>query len=138
MGFPFLSPGIFPTQGLNPHLLHWQVNSLRLSHQGSKENKTKHFPLPLHFAPFLPHLFHSFLNLSICLLRVLKHKHICISPCSYIAHIHHYRNFSPILLTSHLILPEKSKWKSLSCVWFFATPWTIQSKEFPKPEYWSG
>ena len=30
------------------------------------------------------------------------------------------------------------KWKSLSCVWLFATPWTIQSIEFSRPEYWSG
>ena len=30
------------------------------------------------------------------------------------------------------------KWKSLSCVWLFATPWTIQSMEFSRPEYWSG
>ena len=35
---PFPSPGIFPTQGLNLcllDLLHWQVDSLPLSHQGS-------------------------------------------------------------------------------------------------------
>ena len=33
---------------------------------------------------------------------------------------------------------EKWKWKSLSCVWLFATPWTIyiQSVEFSWPEYW--
>ena len=30
------------------------------------------------------------------------------------------------------------KWKSLSRVWFFKTPWTIQSMEFSRPEYWSG
>ena len=30
------------------------------------------------------------------------------------------------------------KWRSLSCVWLFATPWTIQSMEFSKPEHWSG
>ena len=30
------------------------------------------------------------------------------------------------------------KWKSLSHVWLFATPWTIQSMEFSMPEYWSG
>ena len=30
----FTACGIFPNQGLNPHLLHWQVNSLP-SHQGS-------------------------------------------------------------------------------------------------------
>ena len=31
----FLLQGIFPTQGLNLCLLHWQVDSLPLSHQGS-------------------------------------------------------------------------------------------------------
>ena len=29
------SRGIFLSQGSNPHLLHWQVDSLTLSHQGS-------------------------------------------------------------------------------------------------------
>ena len=29
------SRGVFLTQGLNPYLLHWQVDSLPLSHQGS-------------------------------------------------------------------------------------------------------
>ena len=28
--------------------------------------------------------------------------------------------------------------KSLSCVQLFATPWTKQSMEFSRPEYWSG
>ena len=31
----FLLQRIFPTQGSNPHLLHWQAGSLPLSHQGS-------------------------------------------------------------------------------------------------------
>ena len=44
MGFPakntgvgchFLLQGIFLTQGMKLHLLHWQVDSLPLSHQGS-------------------------------------------------------------------------------------------------------
>ena len=30
------------------------------------------------------------------------------------------------------------KWKLLSCVWLFVTPWTIQSMEFSRPEHWSG
>ena len=30
------------------------------------------------------------------------------------------------------------KWKSLRHVWLFVTPWTIQSMEFSRPEYWSG
>ena len=29
------------------------------------------------------------------------------------------------------------KWKSLSHVRLFATPWTVQSMEFSRPEYWS-
>ena len=32
----------------------------------------------------------------------------------------------------------KWKWKLLSCVQLFMTPWTIQSMEFSRPEYWSG
>ena len=31
-GFPFPPPGIFPTQGSNLRLLHWQVDSLPLHH----------------------------------------------------------------------------------------------------------
>ena len=30
------------------------------------------------------------------------------------------------------------KCKSLSCVRLFATPWTVESMEFSRPEYWSG
>ena len=32
----------------------------------------------------------------------------------------------------------KVKWKLLSHVWLFATPWTIQSIKFSRPEYWPG
>ena len=38
VGCHFFLQGIFLTQGLNPHLLHWQVDSLPLSHQGSPAN----------------------------------------------------------------------------------------------------
>ena len=34
-GFHFLLQGIFPTQESIPHLLHWQMDSLPLSHLGS-------------------------------------------------------------------------------------------------------
>ena len=43
VGFHFLFQGIFMIQGLNPHLLHllhWQVDSLSLSHLGSPGNHT--------------------------------------------------------------------------------------------------
>ena len=37
MGCHFLLQEIFPTQGLNPPLLHWQVDSLPLNHLGSPQ-----------------------------------------------------------------------------------------------------
>ena len=33
---------------------------------------------------------------------------------------------------------SEGKWKSFSPVWLFATPWTIHSMEFSRPEHWSG
>ena len=42
-----------------------------------------------------------------------------------------YRKFS-------LLSQVEVKWKSLSHVRLFVTPWTIQSMEFSRPEYWSG
>ena len=40
--------------------------------------------------------------------------------------------------TSKLQLTAEWMWKLLSHVWLFAMPWTIQSMEFSRPEYWSG
>ena len=42
------------------------------------------------------------------------------------------------LYLNYLHKPCEVKWKSLSRVWLFATPWAIQSMEFSRPEYWSG
>ena len=39
VGQHFLFQGIFPSQGLNPNLLHWQVGSLPLNHLGSPISK---------------------------------------------------------------------------------------------------
>ena len=47
-------------------------------------------------------------------------------------------------MLENIMLSEKSKsqsevkWKSLSRARLFVTPWTIQSMEFSRPEYWSG
>ena len=40
----FTECGIFPDPGLNPCLLHWQANSLPLSHQGSPDLASYYFP----------------------------------------------------------------------------------------------
>ena len=55
VGCQFLQQGIFPTQGLNPGLLHWQVDSLPLSHLGSPNNTLTRpkfaYVSPLHSHP---------------------------------------------------------------------------------------
>ena len=51
-GLPFPSPGIFPAQGSNPHLLPWQVDSLPPSHLESVAYLTKDQTwAPLHQEP---------------------------------------------------------------------------------------
>ena len=45
---------------------------------------------------------------------------------------------NPVTLKCKLWEWYEVKWKSLSHVPFFATPWTIQSMEFSRPEHWSG
>ena len=40
--------------------------------------------------------------------------------------------------SDHELLIAKWKWRSLSRVWLFVTPWTIEFMEFSRPEYWSG
>ena len=61
MGCQALLQVIFPTQGLNPHLLYplpWQVSSLPLEPPGSpsdfeaQQNKTYHY---FHFSPTICH-----------------------------------------------------------------------------------
>ena len=44
------------------------------------------------------------------------------------------------MFTTRCVSPWASqvKWKSFSPVRLFATPWSIQSMEFSRPEYWSG
>ena len=39
---------------------------------------------------------------------------------------------------SYLTTNRVWKWKSLSCVQPFATPWTLQFMKFSRPEHWSG
>ena len=71
VGCHFLPQGIFPTQRLNPHLLHWQVDSLPLSHQGSMKIGTiweqsegnanpDRAEGPEHKRSFCPERFHQF------------------------------------------------------------------------------
>ena len=51
----------------------------------------------------------------------------------------YFQQENPQVSTSDSILLEKKrKWKSLSHVRPSATPWTVQSMELSRPEYWIG
>ena len=63
---------------------------------------------------------------KVCLRTIGSKIPLCISLIGY---YYTFRNFYQGLL---------SEWKSFSCVQLFVTLWTIQSMEFPRPEYWSG
>ena len=53
VGCHFFLQGIFLTQGSNPHLLHWQTDSLPWSHQGSPlKRNCKHHQVQFNFSLF--------------------------------------------------------------------------------------
>ena len=58
--------------------------------------------------------------------------------CLIILNLYYQLNYHNIII---IIVLESEK--SLSCVWLFATPWTLAhqaplSMEFSRQEYWSG
>ena len=55
-------------------------------------------------------------------------------------HFTHYFNSHKLNIGKVMLyaFSEKLKWNLPSHVWLFATPWTIQSMEFSRPESWSG
>ena len=48
------------------------------------------------------------------------------------------QSFLPLSSLALGLTHWKWQWKSLSLVGLFVNPWTIQSMEFCRPEYWSG
>ena len=52
-GLPFPSPGDLPDPRINPHLLHWQADSLTLNHQGSTAYKCYSISLVTQLCPTL-------------------------------------------------------------------------------------
>ena len=61
--------GIFPTQRLNPcllPLLHWQADTLPLSHVGS----------PIHIMFYITNIYKAYIIYMICVLYIIIHNHI--------------------------------------------------------------
>ena len=100
VGCHFLLQRIFPTQGSNLCLLHWQADSLPLSHLGSPQNKYKA------------------INRSCVTVSSFRMSDMILHMTLYFIII--YRKCS-------LLLSTKKNWaskQSFSCVLLFAIPWT--------------
>ena len=61
-----------------------------------------------------------------------------LSPVSIISTVSNTLGSLLQLFTRDFLWDCEVKWKSLSCVWLFVTPWTVQSMRLSRPEYWSG
>ena len=77
-------------------------------------------------------IFYKLSVIRICLLfsSWLRWSHVCFGSRPQSNCHHHHISQEYILIIW--------KWKSLSPVWLFETPWPMQSMEFSRLEYWSG
>ena len=124
-GLPFPPPGHLPNPGTKLCLLHWQVDSLPLIHQGS------------------PCLF-----LLLLLLSRFSRVRLCdptdgSPPGSPFPGTLQARTLEWVAISFSNAWKWKVKVKSLSSVWLLATPWTAAhqaslSMGFSRQEYWSG
>ena len=154
VGCHFLLQGIFPIQGSNPHFLHWQVDSLPLSHLGSpwpwrvqgysSSMVSSGTPGPSFLFQLLEHGFVGRDGCQSSGCRIccssFKVSGICFSTSS---------NSQPpvecpaIQPNSDTVYPEIAVIQWLSHVRLCATPWTAAhqappSMGFSRQEYWSG
>ena len=84
----------------------------------------------------------EYFSVSNQLYTFIVHGWVILSPCINVPSCHWCVSY--IRLNTELSYQEilwvrwVSEWKSLSRVQLFATPWTMQSMELSRPEYWSG
>ena len=125
----FPSPGDLPKPGTNLCLLHWQADSLLLSHRGN----------PLIGAAAAAAA--AAKSLQSC--PILCDPIDGSPPGSSIPGILQARTLQWVAISFSNAWKWKAKVKSLSHVWLLATPWTAAypappSMEFSSQEYWSG
>ena len=116
MGCHFLLQGIFPTRWSNPqllHLLHWQVDSLPLSHLGSPQSSGRHIQFRLRAA---------YIDAYRVLYRDFAEKNQEGSP------VHHISLYLPASLLAHLI----TKFRKYCLLWFSKTNlWCLKLPSTP-------
>ena len=117
VGSPFPSPGDLPNLGIKPRSPKLQADSLPAEQQGKLKNTG------VGSLSFLQQIFPT-----------QKSNHGVVSQSRRITKV------QTDLLSGGGDLSSmfKVKWKSLSRFQLFVTPWTVQSMEFSRPEYWSG
>ena len=133
VGCHFLLQGIFLTQGLNPYLLHWQVDSLPLSHQGSPCMDREYIKS----------------QTMLCYAKLLQSCPTLCDPIdgsprgSPVPGILQARTPEWVAISSSNAWKWKEKVKSLRRVQLLVTPWSAAyqappSMGFSRQEYWSG
>ena len=164
VGSHALLQGVFPTQGLNPHLPHCRQILYRLSHQGSPRIlEWAAYPFPgdlsdpgielgsLYCRWILYQLSYQG-NPTVAAAAAAKSLQLCPTlfdpidgspPGSPIPGILQARTLEWVAISFSNAWKWKVKVKSLSRFWLLATPWTAAyqaplSMGFSRQEYWSG
>ena len=157
-----LLQGIFPTQGLNPSLLHCRQILYYLRHQGSPKSywgkKMNSWGIQLYWKEITCRIEHLTFSLSVCILThtaaaaaAAKSLQSCLTLCdpidgsppgSPVPGILQARTLEWVAISFSNAWKWKVKEKSLSRVWLFATRWTEAyqappSMGFSRQEYWS-
>ena len=133
VGCHFLLQGIFPTQGSNLHLLHWQAGSLPLAPPGKPSSPIGELFL------FTAAATAKLLQLCPTLWDPIDGS----PPGSSIPGILQARTLEWVAISFSNAGKWKVKGKSLSRVRLFVTPWTAAYQAplpmgFSRQEYWSG
>ena len=128
-GLPFPPPGDIPDPGIEPTFPALQEDSLPLSTRGAlcTHSFLKNIKLSRTNRDWFPHLWPT------------TYANFSLPPSSS---CHFYSKSGSLFSLPVITIPWK-KWKLISHVWLFATPWTVVcqvplSMEFSRPEYWSG
>ena len=140
---------IFPTQGLNPGLLHWGQILYQLSYHGSPSIlEWVAYPFSSGSSQPRNETGVSCITGGFFTNRAIREAELQGKPKN--------TGVGSISLLQQIFLTQESNWGLLHCKWIFyqlsyqgspksfshvrlfVTPWTKQSMEFSRPEYWNG
>ena len=158
-GLPFPPPGIFPTQGLNSCLLHWQAGSLPLTPPGKSHRTLVWVAIPFSRGYSWPRdwtriswitggFFTVWATRETAAKLLQSFPTLCdpidgSPPGSTVPGILQARTLEWVAVSFSNVWKWKVKVKSLSCVWLLATPGTAAHQAppsigFSRQEFWSG